>query len=77
MTFFSDSSFESVSPRTNQSSSSRMPRMKVRFVVSSGSVESASEKRRFCGAKSESVPVPVRSGRASPVSRTSRMRLRY
>jgi len=37
----------------------------------------ASEKRRESGAKIAMVPVPVRSGRASPVSRTRRMSLRY
>ena len=54
-----------------------MPRRNVRFVVRRGRVLSAREKRRFGGAKIERVPVPVRSGRMSPVARTSRMRLRY
>ena len=49
-------------PRTNHSSSSSTPRKKTRFVVRRGSVPSAREKRMEGGAKSERVPVPVRSG---------------
>jgi hypothetical protein len=66
-----------VLPRMNQSSSARMPLRNVRFVVSKGKVPSRREKRREGGAKMESVPVPVRSGRDSPRERTSRMRDRY
>lgn len=34
-------------------------------------------KRRVGGVKSDRVPVPVRSGRYSPLARIKRMRLRY
>lgn len=61
----------------NQSNSSTIPRRKVRLVVRRGRVESESENRSDGGAKMDSVPVPVRSGRVSPVSRTLRMRFKY
>ena len=54
-----------------------MPRKKVRLVVRRGSVESLSEKRRDGGANMDIVPVPVLSGRVSPVAKTVLMRLRY
>jgi hypothetical protein len=53
------------------------PRWNVRFVVSRGSVEFARENRKEGGAKMLRVPVPVRSGRASPVSRTRRIKFKY
>ena len=74
---FAESSLESVEPWMNHSSSSSMPRQNVRFVVRRGRVLSARENRREGGAKMDSVPVPVRSGRVSPVSRTLRMSSRY
>ena len=54
-----------------------MPRKKVRFVVRRGSVESFSEKRSEGGANTDIVPVPVLSGRVSPVAKTDLIRLRY
>ena len=86
----SDSGLEEVVPATNQRSSVVTARRKTRFVVSSGSIGmrvfgSAGvaglgfdrEKRSCGGAKRERVPVPVRSGRCSPVSRMRDMRSRY
>jgi len=77
LTPFFDRSVESVCPLTNQRSSSIIPRRNVFLVVSRGRVEFARDKRREGGAKRERVPVPVLSGRNSPVSSTSRIRLRY
>ena len=76
MPFF-ERAVESVDPFINQMSSSTIPRRNVRFVVKSGNVESARENRNEGGAKIDIVPVPVRSARTSPVSRTFLMRLRY
>lgn len=53
----------SVQPETNHKSSSITPRVKTRLVVRSGKVLLRSENRRAGGAKSDSVPVPVLSGR--------------
>src|SRR6266545_2045754 len=77
LTPFSLSIVESVEPCINHRSSSTIPRKKVRLVVRSGNVDPAKEKRRDGGAKREIVPVPVRSVRTSPVSRTLRMSLKY
>ena len=54
-----------------------MPRKKVRLVVMRGNVPSFSENRRDGGANTEIVPVPVLSGRVSPMARTFLIRLRY
>jgi hypothetical protein len=65
-----------VSPAMNQSSSSATPRQKTRFVVSSGSTSSRSDQRDVVP-NFESVPVPVRSPRRTPVAHTSRIASRY
>lgn len=74
-------------PEMNQRSSARTPRRKTRFVVRRGRIGIRSdgedgegferEKRSWGGAKRARVPVPVRSGRCSPVVRMERIRLRY
>lgn len=77
-------------PDMNQRSSARTARRNTRLVVRRGrtgvrgEVEAElevlgleREKRSCGGAKRERVPVPVRSGRCSPVSRIERIRLRY
>ena len=80
---------EVVLPEMNQRSSVVTARRKTRLVVRRGRMgirESEEglegwglerEKRSWGGAKRESVPVPVRSGRCSPRERMSRIRLRY
>src|SRR5262245_56546713 len=66
-----------VSPATNQRSSSTTARKKTRLVVRRGKTGWRREKRSWGGAKKERVPVPVLSGRDSPVSRMCWIRLRY
>lgn len=78
-----------VDPDMNQRSSARTARRKTRFVVRRGRTGMISElgsegsegleraNLSCVGAKREYVPVPVRSGRCSPVSRISRSRERY
>jgi hypothetical protein len=81
---------DEVLPSMNQSNSAITARRKTRLVVRRGrtGIGSAfssfedgfglqSENRMGGGAKIESVPVPVRSGRCSPWSRIVRMSFRY
>lgn len=60
----------------NHSSSSATPLQKVLLVVRRGSLPSRNEKR-MCVPKVLSVPVPVRSPRCTPESRTFRHNSRY
>lgn len=84
----SERGLEVVQPEMNQRSSVVTARRKTRFVVRRGrmgrrslvgEVGSGLERlKRSCGgAKRESVPVPVRSGRCSPWDRMERISDRY
>src|SRR4051812_13295106 len=69
------SHFTLVSPRRNHSSSAKTDRVWTFFVVTSG--KPADRSKRIWWPKTESVPVPVRSGFSTPSSRTRVRRSRY
>ena len=82
-----DSAAECVEPAMNQRSSPMTARVKTRFVVRRGRIgvggeegvrEGLDRANFICGGNGTAmVPVPVRSGRCSPVVRMERIRLRY